>query len=135
MEEVCPTCGTRMIYPDGSEAVCPNCGYVGPPLAAYMPPRRLELPRPRPPPPSKYAAAVRELARRLGISGGIVDVAANAARQYGAGFPPHAAAAAALYLLGAISFAEAARLAPRRLVWRAALRLAPHLRRAAKAAR
>jgi len=134
MEESCPICGTRMIYPDGSEAVCPGCGYVGPPLVAYMPPRRLELPRFKPPPPSKYATAVRELAKKLGIGGSVVDDIANAARQYGAGFPPHVVAVAALYVAGLISFAEAAQLAPRRLVWRAAQRLAPRFPRLRRAA-
>jgi len=124
MEEVCPICGAKMIYPEGDagNAVCPNCGYVGPPRIIYLPPRKLELPR-YIPTPSKYAMAVRDLARQLGVRGELVDVAVEVAKKYGSGFPPYVVAAAILYLLGVISFDVATRVAPRRLVWNAVARL------------
>jgi len=117
-EEACPICGAKMIHPEGDtgDAVCPNCGYVGPPRVVYLPPRRLELPR-YIPMPSKYATAVRDLARQLGVRGEVVDRAVELAKRYGSGFPPYVVAAAVLYLLGAISFEVATRVAPRRLVW------------------
>jgi len=126
-EERCPVCNSKMIYPDGDfgYAVCPNCGYVGQPRIIYLPPRKLELPRFKPPPPSKYAAAVRSLARQLGIKGEVVDKAVDVVRKYGNGLPPYVVAVATLYLLGVISFDLATRIAPRRLVWNVVQRLRP----------
>jgi len=117
-EERCPVCNSRLIYPDGDtgDAVCPNCGYVGPPRVVYLPPRRLELPR-YIPHPSRYAVAVHDLARQLGLRGEVVDEAAEIAKRYGSGFPPYAFAAAALYTLGVISYETATKVAPRRVVW------------------
>jgi len=119
-EESCPICGARMIYPEGDTgfAVCPSCGYVGQPRVVYLPPRKIELPRYRPH-PSKYAVAVRDLARQLGIRSDLVNEAAEVARRYGSGFPPYVVAAATLYLFGLISYGNAAKIVPSRLLWNA----------------
>jgi len=128
VEERCPMCNTRLIYPDGVTdfGVCPNCGYTGPPLVVYLPPRKLEFPRYMPQ-PSKYTVAVRQLARELGINGEVVDEAANLARKFGIGFPPYVVAVATFYLLGLLDYNTATRIVPRRLLWSAINHLRRHV--------